>query len=246
MLPGQVITFQWNIQTDILPENKATKFPGHPSQIQFQVWLGRAQEFDPVPGVFINSPGPNQLTGSFDYDVSNKPFNSPFAMGQNIAVLTVWWPGEVQFQPTTGNTVLPPDLQSLGRTAVVTIRAKGVIIDGLRVSSLTFTNCSVAGDEMFVWVNDSTAVGGWQQRLTLASSYDPNSGGCGPGIAADSWQPETVSFQTGHTYQVRVIYPGAAGCGSNDFENISCIRWDSGVFHGDSSSGISQAITIST
>jgi hypothetical protein len=248
MLPGQVITFKWSVQTDTVQLNKATQFPGFPSAIQFQVWLGRAKEFDPVPGIFVESPGGSQFAGSFNFDASNKPFNSPFAQGQNIAVLSVFWPSldVAQFQPATGQPLPAPEVSGPSRFAVVTIQAHGTVPPGVTgLSSLTFANCSTTGNQMFVWVNDFTAAGGWQQRLTLASSYDPNSGGCGPAIAPNTWQPGTVSFQTGHAYEIRVIDPSALGCGSNDVQSISCIRWDSGVFYGDSK-GASQTITIPT
>jgi hypothetical protein len=246
MLPGQIISFNWSIQTEIIPVNNATRFPGYPIGAVLRVWLGRSKENDPIPGVSIDSPTTSQLSGTFNYDVSNKPFNSPFGQqGSNSAELQVWWPGTVEFQPipASGNLVPEPTAFDTVFTNVV-IHPRAIMPPGVSgFSSLTFANCAAGGDAMFVWVNDYTAVSGWQQQLVLASSYDPGSGGCGPTVAGSTWKPGTVSFQTGHTYQVRVIYPGASGCGSNDFENISCIRWDSGVFFGDSK-GAGQTITI--
>jgi hypothetical protein len=93
------------------------------------------------------------------------------------------------------------------------------------VGELQLYNCSSATPprSVDIWVQDLTAGTGWTDLGTLDPQWD-SSGTC-PAMGAT---PFTVTFQSGHLYEVVAVDCGNDSCncdGTNDPTLSACIRW---------------------
>ena len=90
------------------------------------------------------------------------------------------------------------------------------------VGQLELYNCNSDGGSVTVYVQDS-AVGSWQEKGVLAAQFGSD-GTC----PASGSEPVTLTFQTGHSYQVAAVDPELAGCDGNP-ATVACQRFSAYV-----------------